>query len=174
MNCRFVTRTHCLTAHPRDIKRGDWEDVGWRFLPCLFNALVDFVDIELAGFHCICDDEASKKYKYPWWNQWYFNWRSEEAGMEYIAWKKTLTESYKQQADVAKEIEILYKWWKYERPQRPDPYEEDTDIRFKLEKAYEEEDEEMMIRLIKVRESLWTWKWGVKAASLKEISLSHL
>ena len=48
INNRWVTRTHSLTAHPRDIKPGRWSDVGNRFLPCLFNELVDFVEIESA------------------------------------------------------------------------------------------------------------------------------
>ena len=46
INNRWVTRTHSLTAHPRDIKPGQWQDVGNRFLPCLFNELVDFIEVE--------------------------------------------------------------------------------------------------------------------------------
>ena len=45
INNRWVTRTHSLTAHARDIKPGAWRDVGNRFLPCLFNELVDFVEV---------------------------------------------------------------------------------------------------------------------------------
>ena len=201
INNRWVTRTHALTAHPRDISRGTWHDVGNRFLPCLMNELVDFVEIELAWNYCVWNDEARKKHSYPWWRRWYRNWRSEAAAMDYIAWAKTLTneeflpEDKKHeavptsQAEAAKEIEILYKWWKYERPQRPDPYEvsgwgdicerrrkkypdeilpeDDTkeekketkkalDMIHKLEAKFEAEDEEMMIRLIKIRHSLWT------------------
>jgi hypothetical protein len=48
INNRWVTRTHSLTAHSRDIAPGDWRDVGNRFLPCLFNELVDFIEIETA------------------------------------------------------------------------------------------------------------------------------
>ena len=51
INNRWVSRTHSLTAHPRDIKPGQWQDVGNRFLPCLFNELVDFVEIESAWSH---------------------------------------------------------------------------------------------------------------------------
>ena len=46
INNRYVTRSHALTAHARDIKPGNWSDVGNRFLPCLFNELVDFVEID--------------------------------------------------------------------------------------------------------------------------------
>jgi hypothetical protein len=45
INNRWVTRSHSLTAHPRDIKPGTWHDVGNRFLPCLFNELQDFVEV---------------------------------------------------------------------------------------------------------------------------------
>jgi len=45
INNRWVTRTHCLTASPNDIRPGTWCDVGHRFLPCLFNELVDLVDV---------------------------------------------------------------------------------------------------------------------------------
>ena len=34
INNRWVSRTHGLTAHPRDIAPGQWRDVGNRFLPC--------------------------------------------------------------------------------------------------------------------------------------------
>ena len=46
VNNRWVSRSHSLTAHPRDIKPGQWHDVGNRCLPCLFNELVDFIEIE--------------------------------------------------------------------------------------------------------------------------------
>ena len=51
INNRWVTRTHALTAHRRDIAPGNWCDVGNRFLPCLFNELVDFVEVEQAWPH---------------------------------------------------------------------------------------------------------------------------
>ena len=50
INNRWVTRTHALTAHPKDIKPGKWRDLGNRFLPCLFNELVDFVEHEQCCF----------------------------------------------------------------------------------------------------------------------------
>ena len=196
---RFVTRTHCLTASPRDIKRGTWCDVGNRFLPCLFNELVEFVEVEQAWHHCVWDDEARKKHSYPWWRRWYRNWRCPEAGVDYLKWAMTLTnkefieegeqEEPTYQAKAAKEILELYTWWKEVYPNRPDVHDasgwtaycnlrrekgyhlldmEDKtpemaemcktalDKSRELEAQYEQEDEEMMIRLIKVRQSLWT------------------
>ena len=203
INNRWVSHTHALTAHPRDIPRGQWRDVGNRFLPCLFNELVDFVEVEQAWHHCMWDDAARKKYGTPW-SRTFFRfrtWRCPEAGIDYLKWAMTLTneefldegEKHKAeptyQAKAAKEILELYTWWKEVYPNRPDPMdvsgwseicerrrldypdeifpEENTkkekaetkkalDLCHKIEKQYDDEDEAMMIRLIKVRQSLWT------------------
>ena len=65
INNRWVTRTHALTANRRDIKPGDWCDVGNRFLPCLFNELQDFVEVELAWWHLAWSPEERPKYNMP-------------------------------------------------------------------------------------------------------------
>ena len=205
INNRWITRSHALTAHPRDIKPGNWCDVGNRFLPCLFNELVDFVEIEQAWHHCMWSDEAKTKFDVPWWRSGWLRlrtWRCPEAGMEYLHWAETLTneefleegEKHKAeptyQAKAAKEIIELYTWWTVTYPNRPDPYEasgwtaaceaqreanggklsfsspKDPVLKKasdkahkllqKIEAEYTKEDEAMMIRLIKIRESLWT------------------
>lgn len=136
INNRWVSRSHSLTAHPRDIKPGNWSDVGSRFLPCLFNELVDFVEIEQAWHHCIWSDDAKSKFDVPWyrsgWLRWR-TWRCPEAGMEYLQWASTLTnkefisegekEEPTHQAKSAKEIIELYTWWTTTYRNRPDPYE---------------------------------------------------
>ena len=208
INNRWVSRTHSLTAHPRDIAPGTWRDVGNRFLPCLFNELVDFVEIEQAWHHCIWSDEAKTKFETPWWRKGWLRWRTwrcPEAGMEYLKWASGLVvdenmgsnpseKGYGEptyQAKAAKEIIELYTWWTTTYRNRPDPMDasgwsahcEAMRVKYpgsmfsslnskdpedrkasdkahkllsKIEKAYEKEDEEMMIRLIKIRESLWT------------------
>jgi hypothetical protein len=203
VNNRWITRTHALTAHPRDIRPGDWCDVGNRFLPCLFNELVDFVEIEQAWHHCIWDDAAKTKHATPWWARGWFRvrtWRCAEAGLEYLGWASNLrvddqdpTSEYTQQAIAAQEIISLYHWWVDVRPLRLDPMDasgwshwcetrraketEDDDffsmldnktpaeaaetsrilkISNQIEVDYEAEDEEMMIRLIRIRNNLWT------------------
>jgi hypothetical protein len=205
INNRWVSHSHALTAHPRDIKPGSWSDVGNRFLPCLFNELVDFVEIEQAWHHCMWSDEAKTEFEVPWWRSGWLRWRTwrcPEAGMEYLKWASGLTneefldEDKKHeavptyQATSAKEIIELYTWWTVTYRNRPDPYEasgwtaaceaqreanggklsfstpKDPALRktqdkahkilHKIEKDYAKEDEEMMIRLIKIRESLWT------------------
>jgi len=208
INNRWVSRTHSLTAHARDIRPGTWCDVGNRFLPCLFNELVDFVEIEQAWHHIAWDDEARKKFKAPFWSHGWFRWRTwrcPEAGLAYLDWASGLVadetwamspgdKGYGEptgQALRAREIKELYLWWTTVYRNRPDPYDasgfsaaceaqreanggkfnwsgtekdpvlkKQTDKAHKelqrIEAAYEKEDEAMMIRLIKARDSLWT------------------
>lgn len=140
INNRWVSRSHSLTAHPGDIRPGSWCDVGDRFLPCLFNELVDFVEVETAAHHVLWDDEAREKYGLPWWRSGWLRWRTwrcAEAGLSHLEWAKGLhidescgvnpgEQGYgepTQQAQNAQEILELYHWWTKVRPNRPDPYE---------------------------------------------------
>ncbi len=201
VNNRWITRSHALTAHPRDIRPGNWCDVGNRFLPCLMNELVDFVEIEQAWHHVLWDEAARKQYGVPWHRSFFRfrTWRSPEAGVDHLKWAMTLTNADfieegetpepTYQAKAAREILEIYTWWKEVYPKRPDVHdasgwsaycemrrekgykffdiedktEEEAaqcraalDKSQEIEKAYANEDEAMMIRLIKVRESLWT------------------
>jgi len=204
INNRWISRSHSLTAHPKDIKPGSWADVGNRFLPCLFNELVDFVEVETAWHHVMWDSEARKKYAVPWWRSGWLRlrtWRCREAGLAHLDWASTLTnkdfieegeiEEPTHQAKAAKEIIALYYWWTEIYPNRPDPYDASgwtaycelnrlqnggklswdgtkdskalrkaSDLAHKelrkIEAAHAKEEEQMMIRLIKIRESLWT------------------
>ena len=206
INNRWVSCTHALTAHPRDLKPGQWCDVGNRFLPCLFNELVDFVEIEQAWHHIAWDDEARKKYAAPFWASGWFRWRtwrSPQAGLDHLNWAGELrmTEDWgvhsgdkgygelTGQAKNAREVKELYLWWTETYRNRRDPYEasgwsayceaarlanggnlfgadkspelkKQSDKAHKLlqriEADYEKEDEAMLIRLIKIRNSLWT------------------
>lgn len=209
INNRWVARTHALTANSRDIRPGTWRDVGNRFLPCLFNELQDFVEIELAWWHLVWADETErKKYKAPWWNFGWWNlhrWRCPQAGLDNLEWQRNLRWKEDEvgsdspnlgkptpQAIAAQEILDLYKWWTEVYRNRPEPMEASGWSAYcdacrdengpgvmamlkepkskalkkqgdkahkmlqKIEAQYEKEDEEMMIRLIKVRNSLWT------------------
>ena len=207
LNNRYSLRTNSLTAHKDDIKPGQWKDVGNRFLPCMFNELVDFVEIETAWMHVCFSDEARKEYNLPWWREqwytrWFIQWRNAEAGVAHLEWASSLkcdenmgvspdNKNYGKltpQAINAIEILALYRWWKEDYKKRPDVYdvsgwtaycnnkkdgvdrlfsEEKTKeekkevsrmlkVMHKMEDDYAKEDEEMMIRLIKIRDSLWT------------------
>jgi len=205
INNRWVSHSHALTAHARDIRPGSWCDIGNRFLPCMFNELVDFVEVEQAWHYCIWSDENRKEFEVPWWRSGWLRWRtwrSPEAGLAYLTWASTLTnkeflqegekEEPTYQAKAAKEIIELYNWWTVIYPNRPDPYDasgwtdyceasraanggslwgslstdktpelkkmstKSHNLLRKIEAAYEKEDEQMMIRLIRIRGSLWT------------------
>ena len=210
VNNRWVTGTHKLTAHPKDIRPGTWCDVGNRFLPCLFNELVDFVEVEQAWWNIAWDPAAREKYHAPFyargWLRWR-TWRSREAGLDALRWAAGLVydedsgvnpshPDYGQptaQAKNAVECINLYLWWTQMRPNRLDPHDvsgwsdyinsrlndnKNDDSVFgiwesndavdrrrrtdmidqvqELEQRYEQEDEDMMIRLIKLRQFLWT------------------
>jgi hypothetical protein len=206
INNRYVTRTHSLTASPKDIKPGNWCDVGNRFLPCLFNELVDFVEVETAWSHIAWGSaEDRAKYNPPFWATGWFRWRTwrcPAAGLDHLNWAMTLTNAEfldddkkseavpTSQALAAKEIKELYLWWTETYRNRPDAYDASGWTEYceasrianggklsfnpdktpelkkqsdkahkllqKIEAQYEKEDETMMIRLIKVRQSLWT------------------
>lgn len=208
INNRFITHTHCLTASPKDLPRGQWCDVGNRFLPCLFNELVDFVEVELAWWHLAWNEDERAKYAAPWYafGWWRIRtWRCPQAGLDSLEWQRNLRWTKEEvgedspdlgqptpQAIAAQEILDLYKWWTETYRNRPDPYDasgwhdhcnnlrkengdegldlfreakspelkkqgkDSLDLLRKIEDEYEQEDETMLIRLIKIRNGLWT------------------
>ena len=195
---RWIDQTHALVAHPKHIKPGEYRDMDTRILYCLFDELVDFVEIEKAYSGYRWSEEKSKDMR--WWQvgRWRTRtWRSAEAGLAHLAWEMTLTDEEwiddksqakpTYQAETAQEIVALYRWWTEVYPNRPEPMDAsgwsnycdnqrergidlldedpeadkwDTakmhDTMREMEKAYEAEDTEMLIRLIKIRASLWT------------------
>lgn len=205
INNRWVSRTHALTAS--SLKAGQWHEFETRVLHCLFDELVNYVEIELAWSNIAWSDkEDRKKYNTPFWASGWFRWRTwrcPQAGLDHLKWAGALkyddrwgtdpeSESYGKpthQAIAAHEVLALYEWWTVERPKRADPYdvsgwsaicnrrrerdpddflgddktpaerEETTkslDMIQKMEEDYEREDEEMLIRLIKISRSMWT------------------
>ena len=203
---RWMDQSHALVASKKHIPRGEWRDGGDRFLYCLFDSLVDFVEIEKAWMQYISHPE---KYKLPLYKKIKIfklsGWRNKEAGLDYLKWESTLVygegdgidKNHKlygkptPQADAAKEILALYIWWTETYATRPDPYDASGWLTYcdekrkregtslfsdhdnetpamrkkvnkmlanlrKLEKQYATEDERMLIRLIKIRDNLWT------------------
>lgn len=195
LNNRFVAHTHSLTSK---LKRGQYHELDTRILHCLFDELVNFVEVELAWSHVCWDEEARKKYKLPfwrkqWYTRWFLEWRNRQAGLDHLAWEMSLmTDDGKStyQAKRAKEVYELYFWWTTVRPSRLDPMEASGWIVYcdkmskkygpglvswndrtkderkesnvlhkkldKMEKDYDKEDDEMLIKLIKIRKGLWT------------------
>lgn len=196
INNRWIMKSHALTSN---LKRGQWCSFDMRLLHSTFDELINFVEIELAWMQVISSKEEYKKYKAP--TLFHIRWRSSEAGIAYLNWAAELKvdddwvdkndPDFGQptsQALAAEETLILYRWWKHERPNRPDPSDasgwselcekkrntaEDCGIPFintakdehacsildiysEMEKEQEEEDTAMLIRLIKIRQHLWT------------------
>ncbi len=133
LNNRWVTKSHALTSN---LNRGQWYDFDTRLLHAVFDELVNFVEIEQAWMLVVFSEGDRKKYKTPWYRA-YFRigvWRCPEAGIAYLKWASDLKvdedwvdkndPSYGQptrQALAAQDTLKLYKWWKEERPKRPDP-----------------------------------------------------
>jgi hypothetical protein len=169
INNRYVHKTHYLKT---GLKPGEYYEFDFRMLHGLFNELVDFVEIEKAHMCSITNNDESKKYKFK-------KGRCIEAGLDYLDWESKLThkDELTQQAESAIKTLKLYNWWK-NRINRPDPMDEsgwsdycdNKEYRSKitdegreklnklqeLEEKYDQEDEDMMIELIKIRRSLWT------------------
>ena len=128
---RYVAKTHALTSN---LKKGGWYEYETRLLHCMFDSLVDYVEIEEAWHHVICDREARSSYK-PMWHSWFTKWRDARAGVDHLLWAASLVQDEDMgvkpsdahygaptgQARSAMEILELYNWWKT-RPTRPDPY----------------------------------------------------
>jgi hypothetical protein len=178
INNRWITKTHALTSN---LKKGDYYDLDTRIIECLFDELVNFVEVELAWHHVMWSEKETA----PWWRRVFRfrTWRSPSHGIAHLEWESNLkydeewdkdTERYGRptpQAINAQEKLALYNWWK-QRPNRPDPDEvsgwseycknkdenaqRPLDKLREIEQQYEDEDTEMLIRLIKVRKSLWT------------------
>jgi hypothetical protein len=198
---RFVTHSHSLIADKKYIPRGQWADTDTRMFHCLFGALVDFVEIELASTMWRWND---KTYDLPKWKKYLPFRRSHrfpQAGIDRLNQDISLVMdedwgipkddvSYglpAPQAKNAREILDLYLWYTKIYPNRIDSFEasgyddyledkkargieflgddpeENSQLRetvsaklISIDEIYLNEETEMLIRLIKVRGSLWT------------------
>lgn len=164
---RFVHKMHYV---PTKLEPGTYYDADTRLFHGAFELLVDFIEIEKAWMLMVFDEKGEQwtKYGYPRWYRfrllrWTRKFRSPEAGLAHIEWEMSLDndgpEGCPHQAAAAREQLALYKWWKNERPARVESYdmkELTYEQRHEVEEKYQREDEEMFIRLVKVRRSLWT------------------
>ena len=162
---RFIDRLHYL---PTKLPRGKYFDLDHRMLHAMFEALVDFIEYEKASLYTWCHN--SELSSYPWWTRFlkrWYNYRLPEAGLAYLTWEMSLVYDGNddslfgqptKQAIAAKEQYELYKWWKEQYPKRQDPYITDDDYTnvLKIEAGLYEEEQQMLLRLINIRSSLWT------------------
>lgn len=166
-----------------DLEPG-YYDIDTRILHSNFTLLVDFVEIEKASLQYIfASQERTKKFGSRVNFNNLTKAQKRELGLQYLNWEIENDEEFfpKQQKVSAKEVKELYLWWTEARPSRIDPYDNYEEERDKLsgsilnmdgknkkkmmalykkigklEDQYEKEDETMLIRLMKVRKSLWT------------------
>jgi hypothetical protein len=172
---RFATRTHLLDTK---LTPGQWHELDDRLLHGMMEAFVDFIEIEKASMQAWSSDTHSPRWKkyIPWARPI----RSPELGISHLIWEMTLVDEENntpsKQALGAQEQWAIYNWWKNIRPLRPEilditgymtfrPSDSNADQNklgqildniAQLEKDMEAEDQDMMIRLIKVRQQLWT------------------
>lgn len=158
---RFIDKTHALSSSNKHLKKGTWYDLSDRILFCMFDSLVDFVEIECAYHnHHFMSDEQKKVYNIPYYAS-FFNIRNPQLGIDYLKWASSLEDEpvyNPSHAECSRTILELYYWWK-KRDSRLDIYESDYQNArdaFDLENQYKNEDDEMLIKLIKVRNQLWT------------------
>lgn len=176
---RFVSKTHCLKT---DLKPGRFYDLDTRILHGLFNELKEFVEVDLGGYYAILGegDFKTRNGRCPEAGiahlEWAMSLKMDEA--HGVSKKSKKYGKPTRQAEVAKETIELYRWWE-SRESRPDPKEvsgwtksceasgykmlDDSDKEgikaFKkmeaIERKYDQEDDEMLHRLIEVRRGLW-------------------
>ena len=127
---RFVYHTHALVAHRTNITPGQYVEPGDRVLYCLFDMLVDYVEIELAQYTCAYDATAREQFNPPWSVFGFRKWRCPEAGLHHLDWEISLLDDFPEsdnygqpshQSINASEIKELYLWYTTIFKNRPDP-----------------------------------------------------
>jgi hypothetical protein len=155
-----------------------------------FQILVDFVEVECAGlmFNKPYFETPGQKVYRVIRDLPVLSWllppqRNIRRGLYHLRWSMRLTEPYSEhQAQQAKDVFALYKWWTHTRPDRIDPWDwadidltepkrtihEDGRLEFsseysallekagKLEDKYNKEDQKKLLMLIAIRRGLWT------------------
>jgi hypothetical protein len=177
LNNRFVDKTHYLKT---GLEPGHYHEVDEKILYGLFTELSEFVEDELSWMNYLSKDKKERgKYKRSAEGgiehlKWAMGLKKDEEN----GYQKEYTEGYGEptpQAESSKEILEIYNWWKNVRPYREHPHDiskwseicegrikdkeiirESLDKLTSIEEQYDKEDEDMMIRLIKIRKSLWT------------------
>jgi hypothetical protein len=136
LRTRFITRDHILATR---LPTGSPEDVSTRILHGSFEALRDYVEVDLAWRWAWSRAPGDTVKPPPRHSRWIYplsRWRSVEAGLAHLHWwarvekeqqEEELTDTAGAEAisgpDIPLEILSLYEWWTSERPLRSDPYD---------------------------------------------------
>jgi len=172
----------------------NYYEVETQMLHANFNLLVSFVEQQKASIGMAFDNDNYPRPKGWWWKK-YTDWKMPAYGINYLEWESTLDKdspleeqrwdgiSVPSQAQSAREVLVLYKWWTetwmdaddLDYPESPDrdglslfsdKYDRTSPEYLAWRKACDERDEEeekikkeetaMLIRLVTIRKSLWT------------------
>lgn len=195
---RFIRKTHVMRT---DCPVGEYQDTDSRLLSAMANAVIDFVEIELAYKSAWCVTEASKT---AVWR----DGRCPDLGLDYLRQEQQMVyddnEGFHEpeiigqrhaQAITADEILAIYQWAK-DRPNRADPYDASGWTEYceecrvaaeaagksyfaynfgkhrdpvmeaksaeamkrmrEIEISYDDEDTDMLMRIVKIRKHLWS------------------
>lgn len=140
---RFFAKYYLLDI--KAIPRGQWRDSDYQLFHAVFQILVNFVENEKAHMERICYDaewakdhpdethpDAIAWHNASWWDRWKNRKRwNERLGLAYLEGEAQMDnpnsphyhEHCERQAEKARQVIALYKWYKYERPARIDPYD---------------------------------------------------
>ena len=167
------------TVRMKALDRATWYDCDTRLFEAGFQILVDYVEGELAWMQIL--NEGKDK----WYHRWLSVPNARERGLKLLEWEIQLGDDSISQSKAAKEIRDLYLWYKDVRPTRIDPFSEVPDRplifesdnltfdengqlesdeeyskavmdAFRKEEKQEEEDTAQLVRLMKIRRSMWT------------------
>ncbi len=158
----------------------EYADKDYLVFEVVFQLLVDYVEGELAWMNRITVGTARMRY------HWSEIPNAREHGLTMLEWEVQQGDDSPTQSEAAQEIRELYLWYKDVRPARYDywedvpdrdwttepcpdrpgfkrmiiPHDEEYDVAvekaWKFDQEYKEEDTEMLCRVIKIRQALWT------------------
>ena len=176
---RFITKSHVLNT---GLPPGRWHDLDERILHGLFKEVVDYVEVELAWCTYIMDEDKYAKYKVPWYV--FHQFRAPELGIAHLEWQanlkndeacgydRTHPEYGKESSHAfeARELLAIYNWIKNVWTLWQPPYIESLYVDAKtaeerqaaiyrmidLEEAQYAEEQDILIRIIKIRKMLYT------------------
>lgn len=164
---RYIDKVHYLRT---DLTPGEYYDLDTRILHALFTELTDLVEVEYASMQKYSEEKHNyvfNKGRCPLAGLDYLNWAGQlkyDEDMGFNPQDEFIYNKLTPQAETALTVLELYNWWK-NRDNRLDPYslytkEKDGPQYFlkidDMEQKYEEEDTDMLIKLIKIRGGLWT------------------
>jgi hypothetical protein len=169
-----------IIKHP-DYPQGHYHDTDTVMMYALFQLLVDYVEIECGNFMSTRFETTWQKWYRRFRELPVIHWllpstRNARRGLHHLRWEMTLKNQLPSQSEAAREIFTLYRFWKHERPERVDPFEAYHNLRegkdwegpktaqedalfleaVALEECYDQEDTDMLTRIVKIRTCMWT------------------